>query len=85
MKPQDKISKSSWILVESVKDALTNNFTKAVSDGQIKIASDQLEKVLSLVAASVDEGYSRGHKSFLKTVTMAVDEAVASAPTAKKK
>lgn len=68
MKPREKISKSSWTLLESIKDALATNVVNASRSGQLNIESSQLESLLMVLAASADEGYHRGHKSFCKTV-----------------
>ena len=68
MQPQDKISKSSWTLLEVVKDTVSINVTNALRSGQLKIEAAQIEKLLTIIAASADEGYHRGHKSFMKTV-----------------
>lgn len=88
MQPQDKISKSSWTLLEVVKDTVSINVTNALRSGQLKIEAAQIEKLLTIIAASADEGYHRGHKSFMKTVEASLAETAAdakAAPAAKKK
>lgn len=88
MQPQDKISKSSWTLLEVVKDTMSINITNALRSGQLKIEAAQIEKLLTIIAASADEGYHRGHKSFMKTVEASLTEAEANVkviPAAKKK
>lgn len=84
MQPQDKISKSSWTLLEVIKDTVSINITNALRSGQLKIEAAQIEKLLTIVAASADEGYHRGYKSFMKTVEASLAE-VAAGPPAKKK
>jgi hypothetical protein len=75
MQPNDKIGKSSWNLHESVKDAVTINVTNAVRSGQLKIEMKELEKLLTFIGASADEGYHRGIRAFSKTVDNAINEA----------
>jgi hypothetical protein len=68
MHSRDKISKATWTLHETVKDAIISNVAKALQSGQIKVETTSVEKLLMLVAASADEGYNRGHKSLMKTI-----------------
>lgn len=68
MQPRDKISKSSWTLVETTKDAVVTNITNAARSQQLKIEANQVEKLLALIAASIDEGYHRGYPTFMKIV-----------------
>ena len=75
MQPRDKIEKSSWTLHESVKDAITQNVMSAVKGGQVKVETASLEKLLSMISASADEGYNRGARAFSRVVDSAVTEA----------
>lgn len=75
MHPRDKISKSSWTLLETIKDSVTTNLTNAVRGGQLKIEANQVALLLTLVGASADEGYHRGHRTFMKVVETAMVEA----------
>lgn len=75
MQPRDKISKSSWTLLEGIKDAVAANVTNAVRTGQLKIEAAQIEKLLTIIAASADEGYHRGHRTFMKVSDTALTEA----------
>jgi hypothetical protein len=68
MQPRDKISKSSWTLHETVKDALATNVANAIRSGQLKIEAASIEKLLSVINASADEGYHKGHRTFMKIV-----------------
>lgn len=75
MQPRDKISKSSWTLHESVKDAVAANLTNAIRSGQLKIEAASVEKLLAVIAASADEGYHRGHRVFMRSIEMGLAEA----------
>lgn len=79
MQPREKISKSSWTLLEGIKDSVTNNITNAIRSGQLKIEAKQVQTLLALLAGSVDEGYHRGHRTFMKGVDGVLAEAMISA------
>lgn len=68
MKNLESIEKSSWLLHQSVKDSLVKNVVASVKGKKINIDENTLEKLLSLLDASADEGYHRGHKLFINTV-----------------
>ena len=74
MQPKDKINKSSWTLHQSVKDAIATNVVTAIHGGQLKIESASVEKLLAVIAASADEGYDRGARTFSKVVEIALNE-----------
>lgn len=74
MQPKERISKASWLLVESTKDALKTNLHKAALSKQLKVEAKDLPFLLSIVEMSVDEGFHRGHKTFLRTVEKALDD-----------
>jgi hypothetical protein len=73
--PRDMLSKASWSLMEVIKDAATTNITTALRTGQINIDAKEVQKLLTVVSASVEEGYHRGFRSFTKTVEAAVQAA----------
>ena len=74
MQSRDKISKSAWTLLQVSKDTCGANLATAIKTGQLKIEATQVEKLFALVNASIDEGYYRGHKSFLKIVENCLSE-----------
>lgn len=76
MQSREKISKSSWTLLEGIKDATMNNVADAVKTGQLKIEANQMTQLLALVSASVDEGYHKSHRVFMKSVDAALSEIV---------
>ena len=75
MQPRDKINKSSWMLHESVKDAVATNVTNAIRSGQLKIEAASVEKLLAVINASADEGYHRGVRTFSNVVEGVITEA----------
>lgn len=83
---RDKISKFSWTLLEVVKDNVVNNVMTACRDGSIKLEQAQLERLISVITASVDAGYHRGIPQFIKNVdSLTVSEEVAAPKSVKKK
>jgi len=64
MNPSDRIDKASWTLMEGIKDAAVMNVTAA----DLKISAEDRQRLISIVSASVDEGYHRGHRTFSKVV-----------------
>jgi len=77
---RDMLNKASWTLMEVIRDAVTTNVTTAARNKQLAIDPKELPKLLTILGASVEEGYHRGAKGFSRTV----DAAVAAEPPAKK-
>jgi uncharacterized protein YehS (DUF1456 family) len=71
MSVHDKAGKSVWNLIEGVKDVVNTNMMAAIRSGQLKIEANQVQVLLTLLAASIDEGYHRGYKTMLKSVDAA--------------
>ena len=67
LNPYDQISKASLALVEGIKDVITTNVATA-SSTFLKIEQQQLAKLLTLINASIDEGFHRGSKTFSREV-----------------
>jgi hypothetical protein len=80
----EKVSRSSWTLFENVKDVVSQNIATAAKQGHVTIDAKSLDKLITIVAASLDEGYHRGHKAFITAVENAVQESVSTVPAKKK-
>ncbi len=74
MEHNEKINKSSWTLLEGIKDVLRENVANAVRGGQLKVEASQVERLLLIIDASADEGYHRSHKNFMRSVTNTLTE-----------
>ncbi len=74
MQPREKISKSSWTLIEGIKDSTSSNIVTACHSGQLKIEANQVPVLLALIAASIDAGYHRGHNTLMKVVDLSLSE-----------
>lgn len=70
--PRDLISKASWTLMEGIKDAVAANIRQAATTAQLAIKGPDMEKLLMLAAASVEEGYHRGARVFNRTIDNAL-------------
>lgn len=74
MQAGDKIGKSSWVLLEGIKDSVNNNVHTAVKSGQLKVDAKVLPLLLTLLNASMEEGYHKGYKTFMKAATVAIEQ-----------
>jgi len=83
MQPREIISKSSWVFVENIKDRVATNLAKALQSNQIKVDKAQLDRMINITLASIDEGYHSAHKPFIssvdKVLTAVADDATESA------
>ena len=68
MNKVDKLCRDSKIVVDSVKDTLDANLLAAYQDKTLNVSEAELEKILSLVAVSVNEGFSRSISSYGRRV-----------------
>jgi len=55
----DKISRDSKILIDSAKDNISTNLLTLVRNKEIDLSNDQVEKVINLVALSLDESFQK--------------------------
>lgn len=74
LKPQDKINKAAWSLVEELKAVVSLNIAIAARQSQIDVKGESLQKLLSIVNASIEEGYTRNSRTFSKTVDAVLAE-----------
>ena len=68
----DVINKASWSLMGTTRDAALLNVTLACRSKQLDVKPEQVEKLLALINASIEEGYHRGLHVFSKTVENAI-------------
>ncbi len=76
MDAKDKFSRLAWTLVESTKDVISTNVVNAMRSGQLKLDAKQLEHLLLIISASVDEGCHRGIPTFQRSTDAIVSDAV---------
>lgn len=70
--PREMLSKASWTLMEGMKDAVSANVTQALRTSQLSVDAKEVPKLMAIIAASVEEGYHRGFRSFDKTIAAAI-------------
>ena len=70
--PRDKIERAAHSLVEEVKNAVALNLTVVAKQNNIDITGEAHTKLMSLVMASIDEGYHKGGRVFGKQVDEAL-------------
>lgn len=80
-KESAQISKSAFQLVEQTKNVTAQNLAAAVANGDLKVDRAMLPMLISLVQASIDEGFHQANRQF----EAVVDEALTSACSEAKK
>lgn len=60
----DKITRDAKILIDSARDSVNSNIVNAIAAKKISLNENQLQEVLALVNASIDEGYQRAINAF---------------------
>lgn len=73
--PREQINKASWNLVEGIKDAVSANLAAASHQAKLDVKGDVLQRLLTLVNASIEEGFHRGNRVFTKAVDKAMADA----------
>jgi len=58
------LDKTSWELVEVLKDTAKKNLLNAVKNEQLKVDQEVLPKLFSLIDSSMSEGYNKSYKVF---------------------
>ena len=58
------LDKTSWELVEVLKETAKKNLVNAVKNEQLKIDNEVLPKLFTLLDASLSEGYNKSYKNF---------------------
>lgn len=88
--PREQIDKASFNLVEGIKDAVSANIANVSQQAKLDINKETLPRLLALINASIEEGYHRGNRIFLRTVDSALTDGAmpalgtTAAPTKKK-
>lgn len=58
------LDKTSWELVEVLKDTTKKNLLNAIKNNQLKVDEEVLPKLFSLLDSSMSEGYNKSYKTF---------------------
>jgi hypothetical protein len=71
---KNKVSKLTWDFFEVTKEITKRNLVTAVNTKQIDVNESLLPTILSLIDASTDEGFNKGHNNFLNSVSNMVED-----------
>lgn len=82
---RDQISKASWVFAESIKDLVSSNIVSASTAGQLDLKNMNLDRLLTIVNASIEAGHHRAHKAFLQDVDKALSSDLKTQETMTKK
>lgn len=82
--PKELIKRASWSLMEGIKDTVAVNVIAAARQGTIELKKEHLTVLLTVINASIEEGFHKVMRIFSRTVDAAVDDVVASASPKKK-
>jgi len=74
MLDKNKASKLTWDLFEVAKETLKKNLVLATNNGLLKLDESLLPEVFSLIDASINEGFNKGHNNFIKSLTTLVEK-----------
>ena len=80
---REQINKLAWTIAESIKDALSSNLSDMIKAGHIKLDNNAVLLLLNVANSSVEEGFHRCNKVFMKGVDVALENV--EPPTKKKK
>lgn len=62
------VDKIAWDMLGFVKETTKKNFVTAAGSGQLKLDHEILPIILTLIDASIDEGYSKSYKNFANRI-----------------
>lgn len=62
--PNINLDKTSWELVDIIKETTKKNVTNAVVNDQLKLDREMLPLLLNLIDASTSEAYNKSYKNF---------------------
>lgn len=70
--PNNNIDKIAWELMDFTKETTKKNFISAINSGQLKLDPETLPTIMTLIEASISEGFNKGHKNFMNKVSTAI-------------
>lgn len=66
--PRDAIMQATQSMLESAKDVTSTNIIAACRAGELKIDGDQIQRLLSVINSSIEEGHNRAARSVGKVI-----------------
>ena len=74
MQPKEKIVRAVWNCYEGTKDCVVNNVNSLISQGKLKLEPAETQLLLSLLAASVNEGFQRSANVLENEISSAISQ-----------
>ena len=73
-KKSEKISRASHMILESIKETLVDNVMRMTQSGNVKLVDQEsLHALLAIIGSSVDAGYHKSHRTFMRMVDDALN------------
>lgn len=63
-----KVEKAIWNLTQTISDQLKSNIVQAVTSKQIELDKSTIEKLMSLVAATTNEVYTKSYRNIIASI-----------------
>lgn len=64
--PREEMLRTLATVQQAAKDKVAANLVSAIKQGQIKVEAGSVDRLVSFVTASMDEGFSIGHAQLTK-------------------
>lgn len=74
MNSRIKIERALYNVIETIDDQVKSNIMSLINSKQLIIDQKQLEKLLAITSASIQEGYNKTNKHFMKIVDASISE-----------
>lgn len=71
---KNDIIKSSWTAAANIKDVVSRNIVRAVTGREVNVPREQLNRLVTLIQASVDEAFESSLKNFKKELDKLIAE-----------
>lgn len=84
MQPKEKIVRAVWNCYEGTKDCVINNVVTLISQGKLKISTEESQYLLSVLASSINEGFQKSAKTLENQISFVIDDATQQVRVSKK-
>lgn len=74
MNRRDRVSKASFLLVESVKRSVSQAVQELARTGKLKLDKREIPGLVFVMTSMVESGYHAGYKDFMKTIDQVLAE-----------
>lgn len=74
MQPKEKIVRAVWNCYEGTKDCVVNNVVSLVNQGKLKLDPKDTQFLLSMLTASINEGFQKSANVLENEITAALSQ-----------